>query len=46
MYNGSYNNNELFNLLKEQRLYSNLHRKSLKELEKIKELTNNRKTES
>lgn len=36
MYKSNYNNNELFNILKEQRLYKNLSRKSLGELEKLK----------
>ena len=46
MYNTQYNNNELFNILKEQRLYSNLSRKSLGELEKIREMTSNRNIEN
>lgn len=36
MYGGGFNNNEMFNLLKEERFFSNLNRKSRADLLKIK----------
>jgi hypothetical protein len=39
MYEGGSNNNELFNILKEERLFANISRKSRGEIEKLKHLT-------
>lgn len=42
MYKNNNQNNEIFNILKEQKLYNNLSKKSLGELEKLKQLTTNK----
>ena len=39
MYGGGFNNNELFHLLKEEKLFSKLKKKSKLDIDKLKQMT-------